>query len=86
MCDGRGTERCPSSIWWSLTPVGGVAATECFIADLAVADGRIVALGERLPEGREELDANGFWLTPGSIDSHCHIDTATSIRWMWEVA
>ncbi|MBI1218153.1 MAG: amidohydrolase family protein [Rhodobacteraceae bacterium] len=50
-----------------VTPEGEVAG------DLAVAGGRIAALGEGLPAGREEVDGRGLILLPGGIDSHCHI-------------
>jgi N-acyl-D-aspartate/D-glutamate deacylase len=42
-------------------------------ADVAVADGRIVAVGEGLRGGRE-LDANGQVVAPGFIDIHTHYD------------
>jgi dihydropyrimidinase len=55
---------------------GGTLATagETFAADLAVRDGRIAAIGERLPEGREEIDARGLLVLPGGVDAHCHVD------------
>jgi N-acyl-D-amino-acid deacylase len=42
-------------------------------ADVAVADGRIVEIGERL-EGRRELDASGQVVAPGFVDIHTHYD------------
>lgn len=41
-------------------------------ADIAVAGGRIVALGPRL-NGDEEIDVSGSTLIPGLIDSHVHL-------------
>jgi dihydropyrimidinase len=49
-------------------------ASERFRADLGIRDGRIVAIGEGLPAGRDEFDAAGRLVTPGGIDAHCHLD------------
>lgn len=44
-------------------------------ADVAVADGRIVAVGEHLDvDATEVVDLNGLVLTPGFIDPHTHYD------------
>lgn len=42
------------------------------IADVAFANGRVAAVGERL-EGRETRDVGGFLVTPGLIDMHTHV-------------
>ena len=42
--------------------------------DLAVAQGRIAALGEADGAARETLDADGLALMPGIIDNHTHYD------------
>ncbi len=44
------------------------------ISDVAVAEGRIAAIGERLPieSCGEEVDARGLLLCPGFIDMHAH--------------
>ncbi len=42
--------------------------------DLAVAGGRIAALGQDLGAARATLDANGLALMPGIIDNHTHYD------------
>jgi N-acyl-D-aspartate/D-glutamate deacylase len=48
--------------------------------DVAVADGRIAALGERLAApARETIAADGLALMPGIIDSHTHFDA--QITW-----
>ena len=51
-----------------------VTAADRFPADIGVRDGRIVALGEALDRGEEELDASGKLVLPGGIDSHVHLD------------
>ncbi len=40
--------------------------------DLAIADGKIVAVGT-VEEGGEEVDLGGRWLVPAFIDSHVHL-------------
>ncbi len=51
-----------------------VTPTETFRADLAVADGKIVAIGSKLPEdGAEVVDAAGKYVLPGAIDAHTHL-------------
>ena len=42
--------------------------------DVAVANGRIVALGENIPDGERVIDATGLLVLPGGVDSHCHIE------------
>jgi N-acyl-D-amino-acid deacylase len=43
-------------------------------ADVAVQDGRIVAVGRPAGAGREEIDAKGMVVTPGFVDIHTHYD------------
>ena len=45
-----------------------------FEGDVAVADGRIAALGHGFV-GREAVDAAGRFVTPGAIDGHVHMRT-----------
>ncbi len=45
-----------------------------FEADVAMAGGRITAIGRALPKGDEEIDARGRLVTPGFIDVHTHYD------------
>jgi N-acyl-D-aspartate/D-glutamate deacylase len=44
------------------------------LADVAVDDGRITAVGVVDAPGREELDARGLAVTPGFVDVHTHYD------------
>jgi len=57
-------------------------ATETMRCDVGVRDGRIVALGEGLGEAERTIDAGGRLVTPGGVDSHCHIEqlSAAGIR------
>src|SRR5260370_11359117 len=48
-------------------------------ADLAVAAGRIAAVGGDLGAARETVDAGGLMLAPGIIDGHTHYDA--QITW-----
>jgi N-acyl-D-aspartate/D-glutamate deacylase len=43
-------------------------------ADLAVAGGKITAIGGDIPKGAEEIDARGRLVTPGFVDVHTHYD------------
>ncbi len=42
--------------------------------DVAIQDGRIVAVGRLVGSGREEIDARGLAVTPGFVDVHTHYD------------
>ena len=44
------------------------------LADVAVDDGRITAMGTVHDPGSEELDATGLAVTPGFVDIHTHYD------------
>jgi dihydroorotase-like cyclic amidohydrolase len=48
-------------------------AADAFRADIGVARGRIVALGEDLAPAGRVIDASGKPVLPGGIDSHVHI-------------
>jgi N-acyl-D-aspartate/D-glutamate deacylase len=43
-------------------------------ADVAVSNGKIVAVGRVAESGREEIDAKGKLVTPGFVDIHTHYD------------
>lgn len=44
------------------------------IGDVAVTDGRIVAVGDVAGRGKEEVDAEGLAVLPGFVDVHTHYD------------
>src|SRR5262245_35883957 len=55
---------------------GGRVATavDDFVADVAIKDGVIAAIGRGLGQGAAELDAKGRLLLPGGVDAHAHIE------------
>ena len=59
---------------------GGTVATasDTFQAEIGIAGGRIVALGENLGPARRVIDATGKLVLPGGIDSHVHIAQGAS--------
>jgi len=48
------------------------------VADVAVADGTIAAIGDDLGPARREVDAAGLLLSPGWVDIHTHYDGQAS--------
>ena len=59
-----------------------VTASEIFRADLAVSDGRIVAIAPELAgTATAEIDATGLHLFPGVIDPHVHFDEPGRTEW-----
>ena len=42
--------------------------------NLAVADGKIIALGADTPAAAQEIDADGLAVMPGFVDLHTHFD------------
>lgn len=57
------------------TVIDGTGA-EGFLADVAVKDGKIVAVGQVQGEAARVIDAAGLTVTPGFIDSHSHSDNS----------
>ena len=47
---------------------------EPFVADVAVKDGKIAAVGKVSGSGKDEIDAKGLSVTPGWVDLHTHYD------------
>ena len=63
---------------------GGTVATaaDTFQSDVAIRDGRVVALGHDLGSADREIDAVGMLVLPGGIDAHCHIEQESSFKVM----
>lgn len=56
-----------------------VTASDRMTCDIGIRDGRIAALAEGLTgDTTEELNAGGALVTPGGVDSHCHLEQASS--------
>jgi hypothetical protein len=43
------------------------------VMDVAVANGRIAAIGKQLSRGARIFDASGHYVTPGLVDMHVHV-------------
>lgn len=51
-----------------------ISPTETYKADIAVRDGKILAIGSEFPEaGAKIVDAAGKLVLPGAIDVHTHL-------------
>jgi len=59
---------------------GGTVVTpnETFKADVGIADGKIVAVAEKISGGERRIDAGGRLVLPGGIEAHCHIAQESS--------
>ena len=55
------------------TVVDGTGAQR-FLADIAIGNGRITAIGNDLGDATEVLEATGLIVTPGFVDIHTHYD------------
>ena len=53
-------------------------ATGAYAADVAIAGGKVVAVGQGLGTGTREIDATGRLVLPGGIDSHTHIEQVSA--------
>src|SRR6202050_4795643 len=53
-----------------------VTATDTYVADLAITEGKIAAIAKALPRENvaKVLDASGKFVFPGGIDVHTHLD------------
>ena len=68
----RGDE--PADLLLKGGQVVNVFSGEVYLADVALADGRIVGLGPYA--ARETIDVSGRYLSPGFIDAHVHIESS----------
>src|SRR5712672_1760371 len=50
------------------------SGSAAFTGDVAIADGRIAAVGGKQGPARREIDAAGLLVTPGWVDVHTHYD------------
>ena len=57
-------------------------AVETFVAEIAVKDEKIAAIGHNLGNAENIIDAEGMLVLPGGIDAHCHIEQESSTRIM----
>lgn len=59
---------------------GGTIATphETWQGDIAIRDGRIAMLGEKIKGGARRIDATGRIVVPGGIEAHAHIAQESS--------
>jgi allantoinase len=59
-----------------------VTSTSAGLADIAVTDGRISAVGTNLDfDAREQIDASDLHVFPGGIDSHVHFNEPGRTEW-----
>ena len=49
-------------------------ASDVFVSDIGITNGKIAVLGLGLASGKVEMDAAGRVVTPGGVDAHCHLD------------
>jgi dihydroorotase len=55
------------------------------VMDVAVADGKIAAVGPNISpaEARTVVDVSGLYVTPGLIDAHVHVFATTGMKDAW---
>ena len=60
---------------------GGLVATasDVMLADIGIQGETVTAVAKNLPAGKQEIDAQGKYVVPGGVDSHCHIEQPSSI-------
>src|SRR3974377_2359611 len=53
-----------------------VTATDTYAADVAIAGGKVAAIGQALPHDNagRVIDAAGNYVLPGGLDVHTHLD------------
>lgn len=58
-----------------------ILENESRVVDIAVADGKIAAIGENLGEAKQIMDAAGLIVSPGMVDAHTHISEPGRTHW-----
>jgi dihydropyrimidinase len=51
-----------------------VTAEGMLRADLGIAGGRVACIADTIADASRTIEADGLWLLPGGVDSHCHIE------------
>lgn len=57
-------------------------ATDTMQCDVAIKDGRIVALGHGLGDAATVIDAKGKLVLPGGVEGHCHVEQESAFGMM----
>lgn len=57
-------------------------ANETYYADIGIKDGVIATIAKNLPAGKKNINAQGRWVLPGGIDSHCHVEQLSGMGMM----
>ena len=57
-------------------------ANETYYADIGIKDGVIATIAKNLPAGKKDINAQGRWVLPGGIDSHCHVEQLSGMGMM----
>lgn len=60
---------------YDLVIAGGTVVTpaDMFRADIGIIGEQVAAIGTNL-KGERRVDADGLWVMPGGVDTHCHIE------------
>ena len=56
-----------------------VTASQSFVGDVGIKDGRVAALGSNLGAAVRDIDAHDRLVLPGGVDSHCHVEQESSM-------
>lgn len=68
--------RCKADLVIKNCRIVNVLSGEVQTGEVAVADGRIVGMGETSYDGERVVDAQGKYLAPGFVDAHIHIESS----------
>ena len=73
----------PPLVLRGVNVVDGVSAEPRLGVSVVVVDGRIQRIGPaglEAPSGARELDLDGYWVVPGLVDAHSHMNTLAAAR------